>query len=108
MTTEKYNGWTNYETWNFALWEDSDYWHEIAQECYDEAESDDVFSRMDNARLELKDRIESYLEELQDNQNMPTNGFFADILGAAIQKVNCYELAESWMDEVEEEEEEDD
>lgn len=40
---KKYNGWTNYETWNVALWLDNEegsynYWRETAQEIYDESE----------------------------------------------------------------------
>lgn len=33
---EKYNGWTNYETWNVKLWQDNDgidsYWIERAED----------------------------------------------------------------------------
>ena len=36
--TEKYNGWTNYETWNCKLWMDNnegdqDYWKDQAREA---------------------------------------------------------------------------
>jgi hypothetical protein len=39
---QRYNGWTNYETWVTALWLDNDqatqeYWQEIACECRDAA-----------------------------------------------------------------------
>lgn len=57
-TTEKktYNGWTNYETWNVALWIGNEegsyrYWQAVTQECYDEATAPSV-----NARLTGKER----------------------------------------------------
>ena len=27
MENKRYNGYTNYETWNVALWIDNDHWH---------------------------------------------------------------------------------
>ena len=103
---EKYNGYTNYETWNFNLWEDSDYWHERAQEVYNDAESDQYFTKKERAMLDLADSIKDYIEEMQEMQETPVTGFFADILNAAIREVNCHELAELYMDDIEEEEEE--
>src|SRR5258708_36329 len=58
----RYNGWTNYETWNVALWidnEESSYrqWNEIAQECYDDAKPDPYNTREENAVYELAKRL---------------------------------------------------
>ena len=34
MTDTTYNGWTNYETWNVALWMDNDYEsYQLARRC---------------------------------------------------------------------------
>jgi hypothetical protein len=105
MTTEKYNGWTNYETWNCKLWIDNsqgdqEYWVEQAQDAYDSAEKDDSFTKKENAALDLMDRLKDSFEE-----NVPTDvsGFYADIMNAALSEVNWHEIAESLLEDVEEE-----
>lgn len=99
---KRYNGWTNYETWNVALWMDNDaseYWNERAQEIYDDAEADKTFSRVERAALDLADAIKDEHEE-----NTPTvAGCYADLLNAALSEVNWYEIAEHFIDTVEKE-----
>lgn len=35
MTDQTYNGWTNYETWNVALWiQNNRDWSDLATECH--------------------------------------------------------------------------
>lgn len=104
----EYNGWTNYETWNCALWMDNDqgsqeYWQEAAQECYDGAEKDDIFTRKENARLALADRIKEHHEEAAEAWMPDQASFFADILNAGLSSVDWHEIAEHYMNEVEEE-----
>ncbi len=96
----RYNGWTNYETWNLALWLGNDngsydYWREQAQECYRDAEATGSFTRKENAILDCAKRLQAETEE-----NAPeVSGFYADVLSAAICEVNWYEIAEHWIDE---------
>lgn len=111
----KYNGWTNYETWNLALWignEEGSYnhWRETTREAYRDAEASETFTRKENARYALAKQLEEDTRE-----NMPeVNGFYGDVLRAAISEVNWHEIAENWIDEIadeidqEEQEEEED
>jgi hypothetical protein len=100
MSERGYNGWSNYETWNLALWigneETSDaYWREVTQEVYDAAEADLTFTRIERAALDLADRLKDEITEanpLADSAN-----FFADLLSAALGEVNWYEIAEHWL-----------
>ena len=83
---DKYNGWTNYETWNWKLWIDND---EGWQERVIEAANDcgDVYS--------LSQWLEADCDDLQDWFDMPTTGPFPDLLNAALTRINWYEIAES-------------
>src|SRR4030095_2376829 len=99
---EKYNGWTNYETWNVKLWMDNDegsyrYWQEIAEEIWEDVDRDtDDFCR------KMADRLKDEHEE-----NMPeVQGTYADLLGAALSVVDWYEIAESYLAELPKKEEE--
>ncbi len=107
--TEKYNGWTNYETWNVKLWLDNDegsyrYWGATAQEVYDEAEADDSFTKAERAALDLADRLKDEINEAAPDLGASC---FADLLGAALSEVDWMEIANALIeDEVEQEAEE--
>ena len=105
MEAKKYNGWTNYETWNVALWFDNDsseYWAEIAQDSYFAAEADDTFTKEENATFILADSMKESVEE-----NTPTvTGMYADLLNASLSEVNWHEIAEHFIDEVDKDESE--
>lgn len=90
---KEYNGYTNYETWAVALWIDNEegsynYWRERTQEAESIHELEDM----------LKDEHE---------ENMPeVTGIYSDLLQAALDSVNWYEIAENYWKEYREEEEE--
>lgn len=94
MPDKTYNGYTNYETWNVALWIDNDqgeqeYWIEQTRQAKNVYE------------------LEAILKEYH-NQNMPeVRGTYADLLQAALDSVNWMEIAENFWEEYREDEEED-
>ena len=94
-TTETYNGWTNYETWAVKLWMDNDqvdyeYWRE-----HTNAYMADDSLRVYDLAAELKQTHEDLLPDL--------NGFASDLLNASFSMVNWYEIAESLIQDYEEE-----
>lgn len=107
MTDKKYNGWTNWETWSTNLNFD-DSFSEEAQECYNEAEAKDNFSREDNAAFTLADRIKETVEELtlEDTSYNQQSSFVKDILNGFFSSVNYHEIAKNYIAEVDKEESE--
>lgn len=102
-----YNGWTNYETWAAKLWMDNEEgsyrsWQDAAQEAYDDAESDSIDTREENAARVLAERIK---EEIDDGAP-EVSGMYSDLLSAAISEINFHEIAASLIEEVDKEEEE--
>jgi hypothetical protein len=111
----KYNGWTNYETWNVALWLDNEQssercWRATAQECYDEATITTrlgdmpIFTREENARRVLEDKLK---EEVTESMPDLGSSMAADLLGAALSEVNWREIAEHYILDVDKTEEDD-
>jgi hypothetical protein len=104
-----YNGWTNYETWNAALWLDNDqgsytYWCEQAQECYANAEPSSSFTKEEQAVLDLADMLKSDGEERAEQWMPDQSSFFADMLNAALSEVNWHEIAEHYISDVDKDE----
>lgn len=104
MTTDKtYNGWTNYETWNVALWMDNDqgsqeYWQERAEEIAKVAE--DKHEATNALAEEMKDQHEEASQDLLERANAQCS-VWADLLGAALSEVCWYEIAGGKLEDVE-------
>lgn len=107
MSNDKgYNGWTNYETWCVNLWLDNDEGMsgEIAEWAREEVEEVESTIEADedeprpSATYNLGERIKDYIEECQPE----VTGMFADLLTSALQAVNWREIAEHYIDSIEE------
>ena len=108
----KYNGWSNYPTWNWKLWMDNspNDWDDRCQEIYDEAEASDYLSKLDVATKELEDLLKAECEEYYEEFVEPSignAGAFTDIFGWALEMIDFYEIAESMMSEIDQEKEDD-
>jgi hypothetical protein len=111
MTTDKtYNGWTNYETWNVALWlgnnaGDYNYWQEATADAWEDSKTGKYYDwetreqyalRLLSERL--KDEIETAAQDMLEQAQQQTS-MFADLLSGAIAEVNWREIAEHWLDD---------
>jgi hypothetical protein len=92
---KKYQGWTNYETWAVALWLNNEegsyrYWREQAREWCD----------YEDTTIHL---VEQLKEEL--NEAAPELGttLYADLMNSALERVDWYEIAESFLEDVDDE-----
>ena len=110
----KYNGWSNYETWNFKLWLDID--EDLHNYIIGEIKKIKAFPNKDNKAYEVSNFLRSYIEDNMPNLNVSTrsqsvhgsmsdkNGFYNDILNAALRDINTYEIAESYLEDLKEDE----
>jgi len=101
--SERYNGWTNYETWDVHLWlsneEDTQRaWERNAFTCWEQAEEHASYqSRSDKARQLLGDQLR---EATEDHPLIDSPGVYCDILSCAIGRVNWDEIADALMQAV--------
>ena len=95
----RYNGWTNYPTWNVALWIGNDpgldeMLREMARDEIDRGESENVY----NLAARIKDWIR-YGDEMAPDLGA---SMYADILGWALDHVNWDEIAQHALDDARE------
>jgi len=98
--SNKYNGWTNYETWNFNLWITN------AEGDYSHARK---LAMASLSKYELAKQLEKWAIRMSDNVFSScehTYGFINDIVNNSIREVHFYEVAEHLWDEIHDEEEE--
>lgn len=102
-----YNGWTNYETWNVALWIDNEqgsynHWREQARHCYKWASDRGTgLTKKEQAVIDLAQLLKDAV-----NEDAPDLGasMYADLLNAALSEVNWQEIAGHWVDDMADEE----
>lgn len=74
--SDKYNGWSNHETWNAYSWMDTAYYLEAARE------SESIGA--------LADYISDDIEDTMPD----TSGMWADLQQSAFDSINWFEIAE--------------
>lgn len=94
MDQEKYNGWSNRETWLAKLWIDNDrdthfFWRDVARALKRDEPADTACSL-------LAQKLEDAFDELMPQHN---HGMFADLLTTAIARVNWHEIAQLMLDD---------
>lgn len=103
--TKTYNGWTNYETWNVALWIDNEQgsynqWRSRCQGLLDETDvNDPIEERRSDAAVPLSRELQSEIEDA--NPLASDSSMWSDLLSAAISEVNWYEIASNWLADTE-------
>jgi hypothetical protein len=95
----KYNGWTNYETWDVKLWIDNDeslsnYWTERAEFMVEDCEHDDAI------RL-LAVELEEWHDENAPTVTVSQASVYSDLMGHALGMVDWYEIAENMITDIE-------
>ena len=92
-TSESYNGWSNYDTWNFKLWLDND---ETSQGMIYNLIKDAI--RYNKKQMDAIHYIRKFLEQYAlENAPKLENGFYSDVLSASIRSVNYYQIADAYF-----------
>ncbi len=106
LAEERYNGWSNYETWTVSLWLDNDehtyrYWRDETRRVREEAGFDPrvragVWTVDEAARLNLAEQLK---EEVTNAVPLRQASMYTDLLNAALSEVDWLEIVDSWLAE---------
>ena len=85
---EKCNGWNTYETWSFFLWYGDELQDNVIclLECDETTDYGNVFTM-----------VNGFLDQLLEDSEVE-RGFFSDAIGAAVQRVDLHEIAQTLCD----------
>ena len=94
MENTKYNGWTNYETWNANLWIDNDWQMSehiamITGDFFGSYEDLDTITNLVAERI--NDMFLNMMPEVE-------TGFFSDVMKASFREVNFWEIARHYVE----------
>jgi hypothetical protein len=90
--SDKYNGWTNYETWNINLWLSND-------ECFVELakSADTTYNAAGALKVYTEELAKTFVPGIFDGAK---SAFVGDLFGRALGSVDWYDIAEHYRDEV--------
>lgn len=94
---EKYNGWTNYETWLAKLWMDNDYYVYKDMQAIGE-----MYKKTGESIFDFSKYIKNTMEESMPDLRA---SLFSDLLNASFSQIDFYEIAENIYSDIEVEEE---
>ena len=90
----KYNGWSNYETWNANLWIDND-WGLSERIALITCDFFSSFEDLDKITGLVAERINDlFLDFMPDIEP----GFFSDVMNASFREVNFWEIARHYVE----------
>jgi hypothetical protein len=98
----KYNGWSNYETWNFKLWLDNDEEsYKRTQRLVKEVLNTRGVTICSKSKTDLAVGLLSHsLRELAHNEAPEIQAsFYSDVMMASVREVNYHEVAEHLLEE---------
>jgi|ETNvirnome_6_100_1030635.scaffolds.fasta_scaffold123384_2 hypothetical protein len=86
MDDQTYNGWTNWETWNFKLWIDND---------------EELYNVINRSAITLFNKKELFIKALKFTANkIVGTKLCMDLKKDDIVDINFHEIAESYLSEV--------
>lgn len=102
--SEKYNGWTNYETWLVNLWLDNggsgEHWREEAERYVtDNREGMEIDDLRSDAETHIAEGIEAEHDDALAEIIPSASGVFQDLLSASLRNVNWLEIATHYVDD---------
>ncbi len=112
MNDKTYNGWTNYETWAVGMYLDGNYTGSGTYEHVVElVQANLSFQHLEADGIErrrIADHLEAFIRDETDpcgygnDDATELNPLVSDLLGASLSSVDWYELAEAWIENVNE------
>ena len=100
--SEKYNGWSNWESFTVALWINNeegsqDYWIEQGKQALEDAQESKYFTKEEEAVFLLAEELKAFYEDSHE-LTLEHSGLYYDLLMGALQVVDWREVAESLLE----------